>query len=101
MTKPIPITQAHADAALTVDALPSDVFRIEVPMKAHVRCLANCDEKSPEYTLLRNGIVVSEDSHQLMVHIRCDADKARAILRILAKECPEFSDELHVYPDPA
>jgi hypothetical protein len=69
-------------------------------MDAHARCLAKCDEKSPEYVLLRNGIVVRGDPHKVMVNIRCDADKARLIRRILAKECPEFLDEVHVYPDP-
>ena len=100
MEKAIPMTPGHANGAFIVDELPSDMFRIEVPLSAHARCLANCDEKSPEYALLRNGIVLSEGSDKPMVQIRCGADKVRAILHILAKECPEFSDELHVYPDP-
>jgi hypothetical protein len=70
-------------------------------MDAYVRCLAKCDEKSSEYGLLRNGIVLRDDLQKIMVHIHCDADKARVIRRIVAKECPEFLAELHVYPDPA
>jgi hypothetical protein len=70
-----------------------------MPMDAYVRCLAKCDEKSPEYLLLRNGIVLREDPHKVMVHIRCDAEKANTIRRILAKECPEFLNEVNFHPD--
>ena len=100
MTKnPIPIKRAGADGAFILNELAAERFLIEIPMDAHARCLAKCDEKSPEYVLLRNGIVVRDDPHKVMVNIRCDADKAGLIRRILATECPEFLDEVHVYPD--
>lgn len=83
-----------------LNELASDRFRIEMPMHAHARCLAKCDEKSPEYILLRNAIILGDDPHKIMVHIRCDADKELVIRRIVAKQCPEFLDELSVYPDP-
>jgi hypothetical protein len=98
---PTPIPKERAGGEFIVNELASDRFRIEMPMHAHARCLAKCDEKSPEYVLLRNGIVLRDVPPKVMVHIRCDADKARAIRRILAKECPEFLDDVHVYPDPA
>ena len=75
-------------------------FLIVIPMDAYARCLAKVEVSSREYLTLRNGIVLHEDPHKTMVHIRCDADKAKVILRILAKECPEFLDEVHYYPDP-
>ena len=71
-----------------------------MPIHAHARCLAKCDEKSPDYRLLRNAIILHDDPHKVMVHIRCSADKARVIRSIVAKQCPEFVDELYVYPDP-
>jgi hypothetical protein len=95
------LKRASAGGAFTANELAPEGFLIEMPMHAYARCLAKCDEKSPEYVLLRNGIVLRDDPQKIMVHLRCDADKARVIRRIVAKECPEFSDELHVYPDPA
>jgi hypothetical protein len=97
----MPIERAGAGGASIVNGSPSERFLIEVPMDAYARCLAKCDEKSPEYMLLRNGIILRDSPHKVMVHIRCDADKARAIRRILTKECPEFLEEVHVYPDSA
>ena len=99
-----PITvrkETGARGASIVNELTSDRFRIEIPMDAYERCLANCDEKSPEYKLLRNGIVLRDDPHNIMVHIRCEADKVGVIRRLLAKQCPEFLDEVYVYPDPS
>jgi len=78
-----------------------DKFIIKVPMAAYVRCLAKCGEKSPEYALLRNGVVLNDGKRKEMLHIRCDAEKAEVIRSILARECPEFLDGVHVYPDPA
>lgn len=102
MTKnPISAKRAGADGASILNELAPERFLIEIPTDAHARCLAKCDEKSPEYVLLRNGIVVGGDPHKVMVHICCDADKARMIHRIVAKECPEFLDEVRIYPDPA
>jgi hypothetical protein len=91
----------QAEMAFIANDFASGKFLIEIPMNAYVHCLAKLDEKSPEYLLLRNGIVVRDEPHKVMVHICCDADKAREIRRIVAKESPEFLDELHVYPDPA
>ena len=36
-----------------------------------------------------------------MVHIRCDAEKASIVRRILNKECPEFLNEVNFFPDTA
>ncbi|HKY08876.1 MAG TPA: hypothetical protein VJQ55_11565 [Candidatus Binatia bacterium] len=94
-----PIKGSHAGGAVGNASAPAR-FLIEIPMDAYVRCLARCDEKSPEYVLLRNGIVVREDPHKVIVTIRCDADKARLIRRILVKECPELLDEVQFYPEP-
>src|SRR5688572_15962399 len=94
-------TKSTRAGTFIVNEVGSDRLLIKIPMDTYVRCLAKCDEKSPEYVLLRNGIVLHEDPRKVMVHIRCDADKARLIRRILAKHCPEFSDDVHFYPDPA
>ncbi len=91
--------ETRAGGAIIGNELASDRFLIQVPMNTYARCLAKCDPKSPEYKLLRNGIILHDDPHKVMVHIRCDADKARVIRRIVAKECPEVLDELHVYPE--
>ena len=102
MSRQTPIArESLAGGALIVNKAASERFLIEMPMNTYARCLASCDEKSPEYVLLRNAIVLDDDPHKVMVHIRCDADKARMIRRIVAKECPEFLDEVHVYPDSA
>jgi hypothetical protein len=93
--------RARVSGAFIGNELAPDRFLVEMPMHAYARCLAKCDEKSPEYVLLRNGIVLGDDPHKIMVHIRCDPDKARLVRRIVVKECPEFLDELQVYPDPA
>jgi len=84
-----------------VNELASDRFLIEMPMDAYARCMAKCDERSPEYGLLRNSLVLREDPHKAMVHIRCDAEKASVIRGIVARQCPEFLKEVHLYPDPA
>ena len=80
--------------------IASDTFLIEIPMDAYARCLAKCDEESPEYVLLRSGIVLQDDPHKVMVHIRCDGARARLLRRILTKECPEFMDAVRFYPNP-
>jgi hypothetical protein len=88
----------RTDIASITNGSSLDKFLIEMPMDAHVRCLAKCDHTSPEYLLLKNSIVVPDGPHK-MVCILCDADKAGVIRRILAEECPEFLDEVHVYSD--
>jgi hypothetical protein len=88
----------RADVASITNGSSSDKCLIEMPMDAHARCLAKCDDTSPEYLLLRNAIVLP-DGPRKMVCILCDADKAGVIRRILAEECPEFLDEVHVSSD--
>jgi hypothetical protein len=98
-TIPIEIKKALAGGEFIVNEFASDRFLIEIPMDIYMRCLVKCDEKSPEYRLLRNGIVLRDDPRNVMMHIRCDADKVRVIRGIVAQECREFLDEVHVYPD--
>jgi hypothetical protein len=97
---PTSVKRSRGGASI-VNELASDRFLIEIPMNAYARCLAKCDEKSAEYVLLRNGIVLRDHPQNAMVHIRCDADKTRLIRCIVAKECPEFLGEIHFYPDTA
>jgi len=97
---PTSVKRSRGGASM-VNELASERFLIQIPMNAYTRCLAKCDAKSAEYVLLRNGIVLRDHPQKAMVHIRCDADKAGLIRRILAKECPEFLGEVHFYPDTA
>lgn len=100
----IPITSRAMRVRISDELLagkePADMFRIEIPVNIHARCLAHSDDKSPDYALLRNGVILGDDPHNIMVHIRCDAAKARAIMTILAEKCPELSDECHIYTEP-
>jgi len=95
----IEIKEPLAGRVLTVNDSASGRFLIEIPMHAYARCLAKCDEKSPDYALLKNGIVVRDDPHKAIVQVRCNADEAGVIRRILVEQCPEVLDELHISPD--
>ena len=75
-------------------------FLVEIPMDAYVRCLARFDEESPEYLLLRKGVVVENHPHKSVVHLRCEADRIPLIKRILATARPEFLEDVHYYSDP-
>ena len=94
------LKRANPKGASIVDELGTNRFVIEMPIHAHARCLAKCIEKSPDYALLRNAIILRDDPQKVMVQLRCEADKAREIQRIVARECPVFLDELQIYPDP-
>lgn len=76
-------------------------FLIEIPMDAYLRCLAKFEDKSLEYRMLRNGIVLRgrTDTKNSVVHLRCDAEKVFAIRQLVADECPEFLDSVQCYPD--
>lgn len=74
-------------------------FLVEIPMDAYVRCLAKFDEESPEYLMLRKGVIVQNHPHKAVVHLRCEADRIPSIKRILATECPEFLEDVHYYSD--
>jgi hypothetical protein len=76
-----------------------DKFLVEIPLDAYLRCLARLDEKSPQYRLLKNAILLYGNSNKPVVHLRCDAERAKLIKSLFWHECPEYLDRLRYYPN--
>jgi hypothetical protein len=72
---------------------------LEIPLDAYTLCLTKFKLRSPEYLLLRNGVIVRDDQGAQLVQILCDVDKVPAILAMIDDVCPEFSDQVRQRPD--
>lgn len=62
---------------------------IEIPMDTYLLCVTRCGIKSPEYLMLKNGIVVSDAAGNEIVRILCNHERAKLILEKIAEFCPE------------
>lgn len=72
---------------------------VEIPLDAYTLCLTKFKLRSPEYLLLRNGVIVRDDDGAQLVQILCDAEKLPAILAMINDICPEFSDQVRQRPE--
>lgn len=64
-----------------------------IPMESYRAMLAKCDSTRPEYTLLRNGVVIRNRDGSEEVEILCDAAEAAA-------GCPEKIPFIRVISSP-
>jgi hypothetical protein len=64
-------------------------IRLDIPMEAYLLCMTRCGVKSPEYTMLKNGIVARDAEGKEVVQILVDRERAKRILEMIAQLCPE------------
>jgi dUTPase len=62
---------------------------VEIPMEPYLLCVTRCGFKSPEYLMLKNGIVQRDSDGHEVVQILCTRERAKIILEAVAKVCPE------------
>ena len=56
---------------------------VEIPLDHYDRFIDQCDEASPCYTILKNGIIVRQpkaDHFERVVEIECSVEKAKLLL---------------------
>jgi hypothetical protein len=64
-------------------------IRVDIPMEAYLLCVTRCGIKSPEYRMLKNGVVSRDAEGNEVVQILCDHERAKMILEMIAQLCPE------------
>jgi hypothetical protein len=72
---------------------------IEIPLDDYHLCMTRFPLNSPEYRMLKNGIVVRNDRDQEVVHILCEPETALAIRKLFAVGCPEAVDRIKELPE--
>lgn len=61
-----------------------------IPMESYRAMLAKCDSTRPDYTLLRNGVVIRNRDGSEEVELLCDAAEAKRMMDFAAAGCPEI-----------
>jgi hypothetical protein len=72
---------------------------LDIPMEPYLLCVTRCGLKAPEYLMLKNGIVVRDAEGKEVVQILCDRQRAKMILEMVAKLCPEALLHIQHRPD--
>ena len=65
---------------------------IEMPLPVYDGFIDRCDESSPEYAILKNGLIVHRpqgDHFERILKINCDIDDADKLLLLASKVYPE------------
>ena len=71
-----------------------------IPMESYRAMLAKCDSTRPEYTLLRNGVVIRNREGNEEVEILCDAAGAKQLMEFASSGCPEIIPFIRVIANP-
>jgi len=72
---------------------------LEMPLEAYLLCISRFKVRTAEYFMLRNGITLTNDLGQRVVHIRCDSEKTTPFLNMVSDICPDFIDKIRQLPD--
>jgi dUTPase len=72
---------------------------VEIPMEAYLLCVTRCGLTSPEYLMLKNGIVQRDSEGNEVVQILCNRERAKVLLETVAKVCPEALLNIQPRPD--
>jgi hypothetical protein len=65
---------------------------IEMPFPVYDGFIDKCDESSPEYAILKNGLIVrrpKEDHFERIMEIRCDTEEADTLSALASKVYPD------------
>ena len=62
---------------------------IDIPMESYLLCVTRCGLKSPEYLMLKNGVIERDTEGREIVQILCDRARAKMVLETIVKLCPE------------
>jgi hypothetical protein len=69
-----------------------DVIVIEMPLPVYDGFIDKCDQSSPEYAILKNGLIVrrpKEDHFERIMEIRCNTEEADTLSVLASKVYPE------------
>ena len=72
---------------------------VKIPLGLHSDLVSRCELKSPEYRLLKNGIIEDDADRSRAVHILCATDIAQKILKLAGFFFPQKVDEITVSQD--
>ena len=72
---------------------------IELPLDDYHLCMPRFPMNSPEYRMLKNGIVVRNDRNEEVIHIRCERETGLALRKLFADACPEAVYRIKELPD--
>jgi hypothetical protein len=64
-------------------------IRLDIPIEPYLICMTRFGINSPEYVKLKNGVVLRDTNGNETVEILCDHDRAKKILEMTARLCPE------------
>jgi hypothetical protein len=74
---------------------------VTIPMASHSSLLGRCEINSPEYGLLKNGIVQTREGVD-EVNVLCDESQAKRIIDFVARVAPEHASairQINLPPD--
>jgi dUTPase len=71
---------------------------IDIPMESYLLCMTRCGLKSPEYLMLKNGVIVRDSEGTEVVQILCNRERAKMILEAIAALCPESLSRVEQRP---
>ena len=67
---------------------------VAIPMASYQSILSRFPIKSPEYALLKNGVVTEQGGSQV-VNILCDEKRADNLCYLINRISPEFISAIH------
>ena len=73
---------------------------VVIPIEAYNAILEKCDSTSPEYSVLKNGVVTRNRQGNEEVEILCDAAGAKRMMDFAATGCPEVIPFIRVNANP-
>jgi hypothetical protein len=73
-------------------------FIVEIPIAIYLRCVGKFTRQSPQYSLLKNGIVVYDENGAVVVRILCGAEKLDLLKHMFAIR-PDFLAKIRCRPD--
>jgi hypothetical protein len=73
-------------------------FIVEIPIAIYLRCVGKFTPRSPQYSLLKNGIVVYDENGAVVVRILCGAETLESLKHTFAIR-PDFRAKIRCWPD--
>jgi hypothetical protein len=73
-------------------------FIVEIPIAIYLRCVGKFTRQSPQYSLLKNGIVVYDENGAVVVRILCGAETLELLKHMFAIR-PDFLAKIRYRPD--
>jgi hypothetical protein len=72
---------------------------VTIPLAIHNELVARCEPKSPEFKLLKNGLIEPDDGDTKYVRILCNLEMAEKILRFAEGVYPKAASDIIISRD--